>query len=297
MTHTRRGVALVVVLGLLIVLGALAAEVARAVRLEAHTVASLRARTVGRYAAESGIALTERRLRTLLDSAATAADRIALLNHREAWLAPLRDVALGDARFGVAIVDLNARLDLNRADTTTLRNFFARFTGESEAADIARAIREAPLARLSELASIPGVSDQLALEVAPFVTVMGDGAVNVNSAPEPVLASLPALGEAGARALIQRRESGERFLGHSDLRVGPRAAMPSTSSDIDGEMTGAPEATAAPSARLDAVMMPSRLLIVSRGWQAGHPLTHEIQAVYAVTGTGLTLQSVDERDR
>jgi hypothetical protein len=112
-----------------------------------------------------------------------------------------------------------------------------------------------------------------------------------------VLASLPALGEAGARALIQRRESGERFIAHSDLRVGPRAAMPSTSSDVDGDMTGAPVATAAPTARLDAVMMPSRLLIVSRGWQVGHPLTHEIQAVYALAGTGLRLQSVEERDR
>ncbi len=44
----RRGVALVVVLGLLLVLGVLAGDMARSVRLEAHTIASLRARTVGR---------------------------------------------------------------------------------------------------------------------------------------------------------------------------------------------------------------------------------------------------------
>jgi hypothetical protein len=44
-------------------------------------------------------------------------------------------------------------------------------------------------------------------------------------------------------------------------------------------------------------MMPSRLLVISRGWQAGHPLTHEIQAVYAIVGASLKLQSLQERDR
>jgi hypothetical protein len=41
---------------------------------------------------------------------------------------------------------------------------------------------------------------------------------------------------------------------------------------------------------------PGRLLIVSRGWQDGHPLTHEVQAVYAVTGGRLVLQAWQERD-
>ncbi|HEX6105868.1 MAG TPA: type II secretion system protein GspK [Gemmatimonadales bacterium] len=296
--RTRSGVALVIVLGLLIVLGTVAGEVVRAVRLEAHTVASLRARTVGRYAAESGIALAEQRLRTLLDSVASAPDRIALLNDREPWLAPLREVALGDARFGVTVADLNARLDLNHSDTTTLRNLFARFTGESRAAAIATAIREAPLARLGELSAIPGVDPALALAVAPYVTVSGDGAVNVNSAPEPVLASLPALGEAGARNLVQRRESGERFLSYAELRLGaPRGAPPSGGDDVEAVMGGRATRSVAPAARLDAVMMPTRLLVISRGWQVGHPLTHEIQAVYAIIGSSLRLVSLQERDR
>jgi hypothetical protein len=41
---------------------------------------------------------------------------------------------------------------------------------------------------------------------------------------------------------------------------------------------------------------PSRILIVSRGWQDGHALTHEIQAVYAVVGNELTLVRWRERD-
>jgi hypothetical protein len=102
-----------------------------------------------------------------------------------------------------------------------------------------------------------------------------------------VLAAIPALGEAGARNLVQRRESGERFTTYADLRLG--AAR--------GEPPASEEDVAAAGARLDAVMMPTRLLVISRGWQAGHPLTHEIQAVYAITGSRLVLQSLAERDR
>ncbi len=41
---------------------------------------------------------------------------------------------------------------------------------------------------------------------------------------------------------------------------------------------------------------PSRILVVSRGWQQGHAFTHEIQAVYAVVGRELTLIRWRERD-
>jgi len=37
-------------------------------------------------------------------------------------------------------------------------------------------------------------------------------------------------------------------------------------------------------------------LLVSRGWMPGHPLTHEIEAGYALVGQRLRLQSWRERD-
>jgi hypothetical protein len=42
---------------------------------------------------------------------------------------------------------------------------------------------------------------------------------------------------------------------------------------------------------------PTRLMVVSRGWQQGAPLTREIQAVYIVLAGALTLESWEERDR
>jgi type II secretory pathway component PulK len=41
---------------------------------------------------------------------------------------------------------------------------------------------------------------------------------------------------------------------------------------------------------------PSRIVVVSRGWQDGHKLTREIQAVYALNGAQLTLVRWRERD-
>jgi type II secretory pathway component PulK len=42
---------------------------------------------------------------------------------------------------------------------------------------------------------------------------------------------------------------------------------------------------------------PSRLVVVGRGWLDGHPLTHEIQSVYAISGVELVLVHWRERDR
>ena len=40
---------------------------------------------------------------------------------------------------------------------------------------------------------------------------------------------------------------------------------------------------------------PGRLLLISRGWVSGHPLTSEIQAVYAITGNRLVFSHWRER--
>jgi len=125
---------------------------------------------------------------------------------------------------------------------------------------------------------VPGIDDSLALAVAPYVTVWGDGTVNVNSASEPVLAALPGIGAAVARSIVRRREMGEVF-------TSPDLARPAARPDVP-----------IPVVNPLLSVIPSRLLIVSRGWERGHPLTHEIQAVYALVGGRLVLQSSQERD-
>jgi len=271
----RRGVALIFVLWLLVLLGVIVAEVVSQARMESEILSSLRSRTVARYSAESGILAATVRIEELLDSARSLPERISTFRDLSTRLAALNDVALGSGRFGVAVVDLNARIDLNRADAATLEGLFRQFTTDRRAEHAVALLKQAPLHRLGELTDMQGIDDSLALAVAPYVTVWSDGLVNINSAPEPVLAALPGVSGTVARSVVRRRETGELFFGPDPVR---------------SQLAGAPGGVSA------LAVLPSRLLIVSRGWQDGHPLTHEIQAVYDVLGARLTLRAWQERD-
>jgi len=159
---------------------------------------------------------------------------------------------------------------------------FRQFTTDSHAEEVVAALKQAPLNRLGELAYIPGIDDSLALAVAPYVTVWSDGYVNINSAPEQVLMALPRVSTTVARNVVRRRETGEVFL----------------TTDPVQPPSGRRTAPLAPTGGAPTLLsvMPSRILVVSRGWQDGHPLTHEIQAVYMIAGARLVLLAWQERD-
>lgn len=298
----RRGVALMLVLWLIIVLGVAATALVATSHTDSTLVWNLRARETARYAAESGIAVATRDLEHLLEADPSDEARARTFQNVDRHFRDLREVPIGSAggRFGVAVVDLNARIDLNRNDAIVVQSLFAQFTGNDRAArataaladwidadDVARpggaelaeyvmmdspyAPRNAPLDRLDDLAHLLPVGDSLAAAVAPYVTVESDGLVNVNSAPEPVLAAIPGIGHEGARAILGRRMGGETFTSAAEL------------------------ATLGATAPVLAIV-PSRVLIVSRGWLNGHALTHEIQAVYGIAGTRLYLMTWRERD-
>ena len=280
-----RGVALMLVLWLIIVLGAIAVGVAALTRSEAGIVDNVRTRVAARYAAESGIVAATWRLKQLLRAAVTPRDQALVFRRLDRVLTDVQQEALGATHFQVTVADLNARIDLNAADEPTLLAFFRQFVNAraaeslvnaledwrdadddtrsqgAEAADYARAGSpfrppNRPLQRLDELTRIRGFSDSLADRIAPLVTVEGDGRVNLNTAPVAVLASLPGFDPAAAADLSAQREHGAVFTSLADLarRRGRDFSQLTT--------------------------MPTRLLFISRGWQIGRPLAHEIQAVY-----------------
>lgn len=244
----RRGVALVLVLWVLVVLGGIAAGVTATTRTAGDATANLRARAVARYMAESGVVAAVHGLeRALLAAGDDTLARRAALNAPERTLAGDDSLALGDGQAKVVVVDASARLDVNAASVEQLAALFTRTGSPAQALEAARAIRRyvegdadgARLVRaLDELPRIAGVDEALARRAAPFLTVDGDGRINRATAPAEVLAA--AAGE------------------------------------LQDE--------------------PSRLVVVSRGWQRGHPLTHEVQAVYAVQGPRLVFVHWRERD-
>jgi general secretion pathway protein K len=234
---------------------------------------------------------------------------VELFQQLDARLA-LQETALGPARFAVAVADVSARLDINRSSRAMLTALFAQFSDRRQAERASAAIEDwkdrddmtrpmgaelnaylrvgslfvptnRPIRRLEELSRIQGVGDSLAAAVVPYLTVHGDGRVNINTAAEQVLASLPGMTPAAARTLVSRRDAGEIFTSPSPLM----------------ELVGERYFSAAYFIMRYAVPTPSRLLIVSRGWMHGHPLTREIQAVYQIEGNRLRLQGWQERDR
>ena len=258
---SRKGVALVLVLWIVVILGAVAAGVAAETHDASSIARNARARLISRYAAESGIEATAAMIEDSLGLAADSAERSAFLNSLEQSTSG-DTVVLEDARFSVAVVDASARLDLNAATEESLARFFSRFTDLGSAAMAARGIRSwierdgggqtdrkimldsggayrtvRPLTSIEELRTLGLISESVLLQAAPFLTVDGDGTINQVT------------------------------------------ASPLVRSVAGGELRNEP----------------SRLVLIARGWQAGHQLTHEVQAVYSITGTRLVLAHWRER--
>lgn len=312
----ERGVALMLVFWMIIVLGAAAAALVAAARVESGVVVNLRARAHADAAARSGVAYATAELRRVATETATPQELAYLFARLRRRLEAAGEIAVGGGRFQVTVVDLNARIDLNVANGPTLRALFARFTNRSDAAAIVAALEDwkdpddaavpggaeaaeyaaagspflppnRPLATVDELRHVRGMNDELAGRIAPYVTVWGDGAVDVNMAPEPVLAALPGVGADLARALVAQRTGAGLF----------RTFGEATSFLASGGTSGVGLVG------VRATIAPTRLLIVSRGWEPGHPLTREVQAAIELRGFApgrapqVLLRHWSERDR
>ncbi len=247
-SSSRRGVALILVLWIIVVLGGVAAAVTAGSRTTSEVTANARARTIARYAAESGIVAATAVLRQTMDRTADdLAKRQAALNDATHALGASASFAMGDAEVRVVMIDVSARIDVNVAPEEALTALFARAGQARTAADAARAIRrhidsipgQANLfASLDEVAALPAVGRALMSAASQWLTVDGDGQVNRATAPPVVLGV----------------------------------------------------------ARGSLIDEPSRILLIARGWQHGHPLTHEVQAVYAIQGNQLAFVRWRERD-
>jgi general secretion pathway protein K len=289
------------VLWVIVVLGAIGAGVAAAARGQTRLVETVRARTVARYAAESGVVATMALVNERLRGEETPEQQARLFGELEDVLGRWGQRELGAARYQVIVTDLNARVDLNNSAEVVLLGLLQQFAEEREAealvnalydwtdeddealrdgADVRDHVRpgslfvppKGPLLRLDELPRIPGFTDSIADLLAPYVTVWGDGQVNVNTAPLPVLAAVPEIGEVAAEALVESREQG-------GIMASSAAAYARLAEESPGAVA----------VQLRNITTRSRrVLVVSRGWEAGRPFTHEIQVVFELLVWGFT---------
>jgi len=169
------------------------------------------------------------------------------------------EMAFGDARYALRLRDVGSALNLNEASEEMLRLFFGQGLGVdyAEADALAQAIQdwrdEDDLPRINggerdqyleaealvlppnrdfvdidELRNVRGMTPDLYVLAAPHLTLIGDGQINLNSAPEPVLLAVPGMDPAGATSILQLRDSG--YLPRSDQEL--RSLLPSMAQTI-----------------------------------------------------------------
>lgn len=206
--NTRRGIALVLVLWVLVLLTALLSSFAIVARSEALMARQLRDATRATYAAEAGVEL--------------ALLRVAEQDPQWRWIPDGRPYEAGfdGARLEVEVLDETAKLDLNLADPAALTRFFLAIgLNEDDAMRAADVIvdfrdaddltqpmgaeaedylaaglpygpKDAPFERVEELQQVLGMTPELFALAAPHLTVHSGSMPNPAYASAPVLAAL-----------------------------------------------------------------------------------------------------------
>jgi general secretion pathway protein K len=123
--------------------------------------------------------------------------------------------------------------------------------------------RNGPLAEVDELRYVRGFTEALVASLAPFLTMRGTGAINVNAAPPEVLAALPGITEETVRLMTMHR--GRTPLPNADalaglLSPGARATL----------LASYPDFVRA------AVFAPQQLVGVVTGGVRGTPITARV---------------------
>jgi type II secretory pathway component PulK len=297
-------VALMLVLWVIVLLGAVGLGIVSASRSQTDLARTFRASVVARYAAESGIEFARSRFEGQLLASVEDPAAGDPFHRLASELETTGTQSIGEARFQVAAVDPASRIDLNRSSDPLTLGLLEPLFGERRAASLLATLRDwtdeddapreggaeaaeyaaagspyrppnRPLRSLDDLPRIRGFTDSISLALAPFVTVWGDGRVNVNTAPREVLAAVPALGPDGADAVIAARGA--------DSGIGSKVGLMGALTQRLERPIGAQLGSVTTSA--------DRVLFVSRGWEEGSPLSHEIRAVFEVVRAGAALGS------
>ena len=225
------------------------------------------------------------------------------------WRDPSELVApsmqFGDARYELRVYDLGASIDINQANEQLLRQFFAQgmrvdaaradrlalaildWRDEDEIPRVNGAEREQylragapvlptnrPFAEIDELRHVIGMTEDLFLEVRPYLRLTGTDDINVNAAPEPVLLALPGMTPGAATELLRRRESGELPRDEDDLLdmlpAGPRQELDRNERAFERMTT----------------YTTNEVEIIVEGWVEGSPIRSRVRVILTRSNTG-----------
>lgn len=260
MIRARRGAALVTTLVLVVLMSAATAVAARGARHASRLARNAEASVVARHMTESAVLAARLRMEALLQAAPDSAARLELLYRIE---------TASDNRMGPPQPFV--------ADTLGGGVFAAALVHLGSRVNV-NADNPNALTALFRQATDAASAERLAQRIVTRVhTLPLDATARASSLRRRSQDSLAAalLGRGETSRAINPFES----LDELDAEFGAEAPWLSQLADrltVDGD---------------------GRVLIVARGWQQGHDLTREVQAVYTIEGSELRLLRWRERDR
>ena len=297
-------------LWILVALSVVGMELAVRARDGRQTTANLRESARALAAADAGVAhtrlLLDRRLRESPGFAARGAASVLDPWTDLASVLPDSQVIPG-AAYRVRLRDAGSALHLNRCTEDELRRLLTALRVDADDADrIAQAAmdwrdaddlhrargaerdaylrdgaavlpRNAPFLTVGEIRHVRGMSPEIFSTVRPYLTVLGTGRVNLNSASAPVLLALPGMGDEAVALVLRRQRAGLPFGSISDL--GPQLSP------------GARESFQVEYARLAARTTTTtyQVEIRSTGWPTPGRIHRDVEALLVRGGTATFL--------
>lgn len=305
----RAGFALMAALWLVVLVGVTGYELSVQSRTRRLAVANSLEKTQADAAADAGLETVRAKLENRLAHPLDARQRALADATRDPW-GDLRFIAsdtirLGDERAAAGAYDAGSRLQINRATEGDIRRLLIGLRLDAGAADrLAQRImdwrdrdsfrrargaerddylragartlpRDAEFARITELRDVEGMTPELYVRVAPYLTVLGTGQISINSASRPVLASLPGLGDESIAIILRAQDTDRplRSLEELTQRVSPGARESLV--DAGAEL-------------MQRITFETREVVVeSEGWLDGSPVRTKAEALYARGGDAL----------
>ena len=300
----RRGFALIAALWLLVAFAAIGTAISVQSRARRLSSANSLDEDRGQAAAEAGLEHARSRLARLLAGGSPSEQQVSQAGDlwRDAALALTDTVKLGAERYRVVIRDAGASLNLNRATEEELQRFLIALPIDArKAEDIAQSIMDwrdsdnlhrlhgaevddyvragspvlpanGDFSRIEELRYVNGMSPEIYDRVRPFLTLVGTGQVNLNSAPRPVLLALPGMTDEAVAVLQALRGMPNAIHSLQELLLqlssGPRAVLVAAMPEL-----------------LPLASFETRELEVrSEGWNDGSPVHKWVDALVVRAG-------------
>lgn len=304
----ERGFALLAALWLLVTIGAVTLDLSLRARRRRLIAANTVEAAAARLAAEAGLEHALERLAARARAGESLAGVLDPALVRDPWAGAdtlLRvPVPIGGATYRLTLRDPGAALHLNLATEDQLRTFFAAFGMDFGEADrLAQRIADwrdpdqvrrprgaerpdyrargrlvlpadRPFERVDELRNVEGMTEALYRRVAPHLTLLGSGRVNLRLAPRPVLLTLPGFGEEAVRVLEHMRRTGRPLSSVYELAL---ALSPPARAALEAEL---------PRLALLTTLQTTALVVTSEGEAEDGRFRARVEALVVRAGGG-----------